>query len=179
MVFLTSPSPLMRVERPKLKLKQPLVAGHSLGGALSLAIALDHPDCAGGLALIAPSVEIATRKRFGSRRDALDFYRPMLQELRLRNQLIMSGGGETGVGIASLELREIAHVIHPLVEAPGELGRNGLRAHLLVGERSEAAELRNARRPKVVGALDDLGNSGRYLIWVLHRKQIGPHSLVN
>jgi pimeloyl-ACP methyl ester carboxylesterase len=38
----------------RLGLKQPLLAGHSLGGALSLAIALDHPDCAGGLALIAP-----------------------------------------------------------------------------------------------------------------------------
>jgi pimeloyl-ACP methyl ester carboxylesterase len=37
-----------------LGLKQPLLAGHSLGGALSLAIALDHPDCAGALALIAP-----------------------------------------------------------------------------------------------------------------------------
>jgi pimeloyl-ACP methyl ester carboxylesterase len=37
-----------------LGLKQPLVVGHSLGGALSLAIALDHPDCAGGLTLIAP-----------------------------------------------------------------------------------------------------------------------------
>jgi len=38
----------------RLGLKRPLVVGHSLGGALSLAIALDHPDCAGGLALLAP-----------------------------------------------------------------------------------------------------------------------------
>jgi pimeloyl-ACP methyl ester carboxylesterase len=37
-----------------LGLKQPLLVGHSLGGALSLAIALDHPDCAGAVALIAP-----------------------------------------------------------------------------------------------------------------------------
>ena len=37
-----------------LGLKRPLLVGHSLGGGLSLAIALDHPDCAGGLALIAP-----------------------------------------------------------------------------------------------------------------------------
>ena len=37
-----------------LGLKQPLLVGHSLGGALSLAIALDYPDCAGALALIAP-----------------------------------------------------------------------------------------------------------------------------
>ncbi len=37
-----------------LGLKQPLLVGHSLGGALSLAIALDHPDCAAAVALIAP-----------------------------------------------------------------------------------------------------------------------------
>lgn len=41
-----------------LGLKQPLIVGHSLGGALSLAIALDHPDCAGGLALIAPLTHV-------------------------------------------------------------------------------------------------------------------------
>ncbi|WP_210208824.1 alpha/beta fold hydrolase [Roseiarcus fermentans] len=38
-----------------LKLGQPLVVGHSLGGAVALALALDHPDCVGGLALIAPA----------------------------------------------------------------------------------------------------------------------------
>ena len=37
-----------------LGLKRPLVVGHSLGGAISLALALDHPDCVGALALIAP-----------------------------------------------------------------------------------------------------------------------------
>jgi pimeloyl-ACP methyl ester carboxylesterase len=37
-----------------LGLQRPLLVGHSLGGALSLAIALDHPDCAGALALVAP-----------------------------------------------------------------------------------------------------------------------------
>jgi len=42
----------------KLGLKRPLVVGHSLGGALSLAIALDHPDCAGALALIAPLTHV-------------------------------------------------------------------------------------------------------------------------
>jgi pimeloyl-ACP methyl ester carboxylesterase len=38
----------------KLGLEKPLLVGHSLGGALSLAIALHHPEVVGGLALVAP-----------------------------------------------------------------------------------------------------------------------------
>ena len=37
-----------------LGLEKPLLVGHSLGGALSLAVALDHPEAIGGLALVAP-----------------------------------------------------------------------------------------------------------------------------
>ena len=38
-----------------LKLDRPMLVGHSLGGALSLSIALDHPAQVGGLALVAPA----------------------------------------------------------------------------------------------------------------------------
>ena len=38
-----------------LKLGKPLIVGHSLGGAVALALALDEPDCVGALALIAPA----------------------------------------------------------------------------------------------------------------------------
>jgi pimeloyl-ACP methyl ester carboxylesterase len=37
-----------------LQLDRPLVVGHSLGGAMALALALDHTDVVGGLALVAP-----------------------------------------------------------------------------------------------------------------------------
>lgn len=38
----------------KMDLGRPLIVGHSLGGALALSLALDHPDVVGGLALIVP-----------------------------------------------------------------------------------------------------------------------------
>ena len=41
-----------------LKLDRPLVVGHSMGGAIALAIGLDHPECASGLALIAPATQV-------------------------------------------------------------------------------------------------------------------------
>jgi pimeloyl-ACP methyl ester carboxylesterase len=41
-----------------LGLEKPLVAGHSLGGAVSLALALDHPESVSALALIAPLTQV-------------------------------------------------------------------------------------------------------------------------
>jgi pimeloyl-ACP methyl ester carboxylesterase len=45
----------------RLGLEKPLVVGHSLGGAVALALALDHPDKVGGLALIAPLTRVVER----------------------------------------------------------------------------------------------------------------------
>lgn len=38
-------------------IEQPVVVGHSLGGAVSLALALDHPDQVGELALLCPATQ--------------------------------------------------------------------------------------------------------------------------
>jgi pimeloyl-ACP methyl ester carboxylesterase len=38
----------------QLKLDRPIIVGHSWGGAVTLRLALDHPDLVGGLVLIAP-----------------------------------------------------------------------------------------------------------------------------
>ena len=43
-----------------LGLQQPLVVGHSLGGAIALALALNHPEQVRGLALIAPLTQPET-----------------------------------------------------------------------------------------------------------------------
>lgn len=42
----------------RLGLERPLVVGHSLGGAVALALALDHPGSVGGLALVAPLTQV-------------------------------------------------------------------------------------------------------------------------
>lgn len=63
-----------------LGLTRPLVVGHSLGGAVSLALAIDHPDCAGGLALVAPLTH--------PQKEVPPVFRPLLVRSRLARRLI-------------------------------------------------------------------------------------------
>jgi pimeloyl-ACP methyl ester carboxylesterase len=63
-----------------LGLTRPLVVGHSLGGAVSLALALDHPDCVGGLALVAPLTH--------PQEEVSEVFRPLLVRSRLIRSLI-------------------------------------------------------------------------------------------
>ncbi|CDG82319.1 hypothetical protein [Janthinobacterium agaricidamnosum] len=54
------------------------------------------------------AVKAAGRKRFQSKSEIRDFYAPMLEQLRLRNELTMTGGGEIGGGIPLLPWAPIA-----------------------------------------------------------------------
>ncbi|CDG82320.1 hypothetical protein GJA_1682 [Janthinobacterium agaricidamnosum NBRC 102515 = DSM 9628] len=69
---------------------------------LQLAAQLDKMDHA---------VAAAGRKRFNSKAEIHDFYAPMLEQLRLRNQLTMTSGGEVGVGIPMLPWAPVAPLI--------------------------------------------------------------------
>lgn len=44
-------------------LERPLIVGHSLGGAVALALALDHPDSLSGLALLSPLTHVEEELR--------------------------------------------------------------------------------------------------------------------
>ncbi|RJG45078.1 alpha/beta hydrolase [Mesorhizobium sp. DCY119] len=43
----------------KLGLEKPLIVGHSLGGAITLALALDHPEAISGIALMSPLTHLS------------------------------------------------------------------------------------------------------------------------
>jgi pimeloyl-ACP methyl ester carboxylesterase len=58
---LASHAALVAAVISRLKLERPLVMGHSLGGAIALRLALDHPDSVGALALIAPLTNVQSK----------------------------------------------------------------------------------------------------------------------
>jgi pimeloyl-ACP methyl ester carboxylesterase len=47
----------------KLGLERPLVVGHSLGGAVTLTLAVEHPEAISGIALLGPLTHLETRAR--------------------------------------------------------------------------------------------------------------------
>jgi len=47
----------------RLGLERPLVVGHSLGGAITLTLAVEHPEAISGVALLAPLTHLETRTR--------------------------------------------------------------------------------------------------------------------
>jgi len=65
----------------RLALGRPLVVGHSLGGAVALALALDHPDKLSGLALLAPLTHMPEGGRVPAVFKGLMIRPPLLRKL--------------------------------------------------------------------------------------------------
>jgi pimeloyl-ACP methyl ester carboxylesterase len=83
--MMSGPHPALRAQARiiaqfcgKLGLHRALLVGHSLGGALSLALALDYPDCVGGLVLISTLSQLQERPAVFK---ALDIHSPTLRWL--------------------------------------------------------------------------------------------------
>jgi pimeloyl-ACP methyl ester carboxylesterase len=85
-----------------LKLDQPLIVGHSLGGALALSLALNHPDAVGGLALVAPLAQVQQLE------DVPEVFKGLVIRSRaLRKTLAWTMATPLGIATADKSLREV------------------------------------------------------------------------
>jgi pimeloyl-ACP methyl ester carboxylesterase len=121
-----------------LGLKRPLVVGHSLGGTIAIALAAQHPEHVGGLALIAPATERPDRVPDPFSR--LVIHSPLLRRLvawTVATPLAIAGSARTlavlfgpqpvpadfgvkGGGLLSLRPRSFIAASTDLVAAQGE-----------------------------------------------------------
>ncbi|TLU70922.1 alpha/beta fold hydrolase [Lichenicoccus roseus] len=92
-----------------LGLGRPLIVGHSLGGALALTLALNHPDCVGGLALLAPLTSVQDRV-------PVPFRRLVLRSRLLR--MLVAWTVATPMAIRNRD--EVMHTVFGPDAVPGE-----------------------------------------------------------
>lgn len=85
-----------------LKLDRPLIVGHSLGGALALALALNHPDVVGGLALVAPLTQVQDIKEVPEVFKGL-----VIRSPALRRTVAWTIATPIGIATAGKSLREV------------------------------------------------------------------------
>ncbi|HEX8512295.1 MAG TPA: alpha/beta hydrolase [Allosphingosinicella sp.] len=85
-----------------LKLDRPLIVGHSLGGALALSIALNHPDMVGGLALVAPLTQVQDIK------DVPEVFKGLvIRSPAVRKTIAWTIATPLGMATAEKSLREV------------------------------------------------------------------------
>ncbi|MEO9780837.1 MAG: alpha/beta fold hydrolase [Sedimentitalea sp.] len=122
----------------RLGVERPVLVGHSLGGAVSLAMAMDRPDRVGGLALLCPATQ---------HEDAVpEVFKGLLVKSPLVRRLI---GATIAVPMAAATKdRVLGIVFHP--EPPsqdfmiGAGGALGLRPKAFVAASSDAVALRDS-----------------------------------
>jgi pimeloyl-ACP methyl ester carboxylesterase len=128
-----------------LELGRPLVVGHSLGGAIALALALNHPERVAGLALLAPVTQ--RPERVPPPFDGLLIASPLLRHLiawTLATPLSIANSGRTlamlfgpqpvprdfavrGGGLLGLRPRSFIGASTDLVASQGEAGETAPR----------------------------------------------------
>ncbi|GAA4014237.1 alpha/beta fold hydrolase [Sphingomonas swuensis] len=82
-----------------MELEKPLLVGHSLGGALSLHVAMRHPDKVGGLALIAPATQPVV--------DVPEVFRGLMVPLSLTGLVSRTVAVPLGMATRDKVLREV------------------------------------------------------------------------
>lgn len=88
----------------------PVEAFRRIAEYLDLSIAPEYKEELGLTRLVAElkldkidkKIETARQRQFTSKDDVYDFFKPLLQELRLRQQVNLTAGGEKGIGIPLL-----------------------------------------------------------------------------
>jgi pimeloyl-ACP methyl ester carboxylesterase len=144
-----------------LGLERPLVVGHSLGGAIALALALNHPEQVAGLALIAPVTH--QPGRVPPPFDALAIQSPLLR--------VVAWTLATPLSIANSE-RALTTLFGPQPIAPDFATKGGgllnLRPAAFIGASSDlmAAEHELAFVVKVPGAELELIEGGGHMILI-------------
>jgi len=97
-----------------LGLERPIVVGHSLGGAVALALGLDHPRLVGGLALIAPLTQ------------PQDTVPAPFQLLAIRSSLLRMGVAWTlATPLAILRSRGVLATVFGPNAVPADFGTRG------------------------------------------------------
>src|ERR1035441_5173888 len=96
-----------------------------------------------------------------------------------RQAILADGGGNHGQVLAELllELHHIAHVIDALVEAPGELGSDGLYRNPLVGEGGQDHQQFRWRLRRIGFVQRDLGDELAAAALLVHVPVDGPRLL--
>ncbi len=98
-----------------LKLDRPLIVGHSMGGAIALAVGLDHPECVSALALVAPVTQVVETPPEPFR--GLDIRSPFLRR-------IVAWTLAAPLGILNSD-RVLGQVFGPVQAPPDFLARGG------------------------------------------------------